>query len=82
MHFEDGTKYEGGWKNDKKHGEGTFTDIYGKSKIRIWRKGIKLDKDDMFSVEELAYSKSVKINQNILSGVRNMKDSESLGGNI
>ena len=37
--YENGTKYEGSWKDGKEHGEGIFTDQKGKSKRGIWDNG-------------------------------------------
>ena len=32
----DGQKYEGAWKDNKRHGPGTFTDLDGSSEYQIW----------------------------------------------
>ena len=51
MTYEDGTKYEGSWKNGKKHGRGTFTDRSGKSKVRTWKNGFKVEKSAIYETE-------------------------------
>ena len=39
MLFEDGTKFDGEWKNNKQHGRGFFTDKNGQLKEGVWRTG-------------------------------------------
>jgi len=39
MQYTDGSKYEGNWFRDKKHGKGTFTDKHGNSRKAEWFNG-------------------------------------------
>jgi len=38
----DGRKYEGGWRNGKQHGIGTYTSASGKTKQGEWQEGKRL----------------------------------------
>jgi hypothetical protein len=37
--YKDGSKYEGQWKNDKKHGDGYGIDASGNRKKEKWNNG-------------------------------------------
>jgi hypothetical protein len=36
MYYHDGSKYEGKWKSDKRHGQGALTDKHGMVKMGTW----------------------------------------------
>ena len=43
MTYANGSRYEGGWQADKKHGTGTFTWASGKWEKATWEAGTKVE---------------------------------------
>jgi hypothetical protein len=41
MYYADGSKYDGKWKSDKRHGIGKMTDKHGQVTSGLWHMGLE-----------------------------------------